>query len=138
MFQKIYSEMHPISCTNTHHDDTDLVNHGMVKNTKTWISWEQKITFLRNKKILNLCLRSHILRSFHFVAEVTLKLGQAYHWELNWRILSLWIIANNICKGFNKKSRNLSMIKVLTGFWSVLEVLKMVNEVAFINRNDPN
>ena len=22
-------------CTNTHHDVTDLVNHGMVKNTKT-------------------------------------------------------------------------------------------------------
>ena len=25
-------------CTNTHHDVTDLVNHGIVKNTKTWIS----------------------------------------------------------------------------------------------------
>ena len=25
--------MHPVSCTNTHHDVTDLVNHGMVKNT---------------------------------------------------------------------------------------------------------
>ena len=23
--------MHPISCTNTQHDVTDLVNHGMVK-----------------------------------------------------------------------------------------------------------
>ena len=23
------------SCTNTHHDVTDLKNHGMVKNTKT-------------------------------------------------------------------------------------------------------
>ena len=45
----------------------------MVKNTKTWISWERNIIFLRNKKILNLCLRWHILRSYHFVAEVTLK-----------------------------------------------------------------
>ena len=27
--------MHPVSCTNTHHEITDLVNHGMVKNTKT-------------------------------------------------------------------------------------------------------
>ena len=26
--------MHPVSCSNTHHDVTDLVNHGMVKNTK--------------------------------------------------------------------------------------------------------
>ena len=31
---KIYSKMHPVSGTNTH-DVTDLVNHGMVKNTKT-------------------------------------------------------------------------------------------------------
>ena len=26
--------MHLVSCTNTHHDVTDLVNHGMVRNTK--------------------------------------------------------------------------------------------------------
>ena len=30
--------MHPVSCTNTHDDVTDMVNHGMVKNTKTRIS----------------------------------------------------------------------------------------------------
>ena len=29
--QKIYSNTHPGSCINTHHDVTDLVNHGMVK-----------------------------------------------------------------------------------------------------------
>ena len=28
-------EMHLVSCTNTHRDVTDLVNHEMVKNTKT-------------------------------------------------------------------------------------------------------
>ena len=28
-------KMHPISSTNTHHDVTDLVDHGMVKNTNT-------------------------------------------------------------------------------------------------------
>ena len=65
--------MHPVSCTNPHHDVTDLVNHGIDKNTKTWISLEQKITFLLNKKILNLCLRWHIFRSYCFVAEVTFK-----------------------------------------------------------------
>ena len=69
--QKIYSKMYPVSCTNTHHDVTDLLNHGMAKITKTWISWERNITFLRNKKTLNLCLRWHILRSYHFVPEVT-------------------------------------------------------------------
>ena len=26
--------MHPISCTNTHYDVTDLVNHGMAKIRK--------------------------------------------------------------------------------------------------------
>ena len=69
--QKIYSKMYFISCTNTHHDVTDLVNHWMVKNTKTWISWEQNIAFLQNKQILNLCLRWNILRSYSLLAEVT-------------------------------------------------------------------
>ena len=46
----------------------DLVNHGMVRNTKTWSSWKQSITFVWDKKILNQCL---ILRSLPFVAEVT-------------------------------------------------------------------
>ena len=71
--QKIYSKMHVVLCTNTHRDVTDLVNHGIVKNAKTWICWERNITFLRNKKILNLCFRWHILRSCRFVAEVTFK-----------------------------------------------------------------
>ena len=65
--------MHPVLWTNIHHDVTDLVNHGIVKNTKTWISWKQNIIFLQNKKILNLCLRWHILRSYRFLAEVTFK-----------------------------------------------------------------
>ena len=79
MVQKIYSKMHLVSCTNTHRDVTDLVNHGMVKNTKTWISWERNIIFLRNLNILNLCFRWHILSSYRFVGEVTFKeLGESY------------------------------------------------------------
>ena len=69
--QRVYLQMHLVSCTNTHHDVTDLVNHEMVKNRKTWISWERNITFLQIKKILNQCLRWHILRSYHFAVEVT-------------------------------------------------------------------
>ena len=42
--------MHPVLCTDTHHDVTGFVDLGMVKNTKTWISWERNISFLRNKK----------------------------------------------------------------------------------------
>ena len=39
------------------------LSHGMVKNTKTWISWELNTTFLKSKKIFNLCLRLNILGS---------------------------------------------------------------------------
>ena len=38
-----------------------------------WISWEQDETFLQNKIIISLCLRSHILTSYLFVAELTFK-----------------------------------------------------------------
>ena len=83
--QKIYSKMHLVSCTNTHRDVTDLVNHGMVKNTKTWISWERNMIFLRNKKILTLCFRWHILRSYRFVAEVTFNSSHPGHfWKFYW------------------------------------------------------
>ena len=44
--------MYLVSGTNTHCDVTDSVNHGMVKNTKAWTSWEKNIIFLRNKKFL--------------------------------------------------------------------------------------
>ena len=55
--QKIYSKIHPVSCTNTYHDVTDFVNHGMIENRKPWICRERGITFLWNKQSLNLCLR---------------------------------------------------------------------------------
>ena len=33
----MYSEMLPVACTNhTHHDFIDMLNHGMVENTKNW------------------------------------------------------------------------------------------------------
>ena len=32
--------MHPVPCTNTRHDATDLINHSMVKNAKAWTSRE--------------------------------------------------------------------------------------------------
>ena len=50
-------------------------NHGSVENTKTWISAEQNITFLRNEKSLNVYLKWHILRSSCFVAKVTFKVS---------------------------------------------------------------
>ena len=78
MVQKIYSKMHPVSCTNPHRDITDLENHGMVKNTENWICWEWNITVLWNQKFLNLCLRWHIFRSYHLVAEVTFKLQYVF------------------------------------------------------------
>ena len=44
--------MQPVSCTDTHHDVADLLNHGMAKNTETWISWEWNITFIWKKIFL--------------------------------------------------------------------------------------
>ena len=41
--------MHPVLCTNTHHDVTDLANHEIIKN--------KKVAFRQNEKILNLCPR---------------------------------------------------------------------------------
>ena len=55
----------------THHDITDLVNYEMIKKIKTWICWEWNMTFLWNKRNLNLCLRWQIFRSYCFAAEVT-------------------------------------------------------------------
>ena len=63
--------MHPASRTNTNHDIADLINHEMVKNTKTSKSFERKITFLQNNFVFNLSLRLHILRNYCFAVEVT-------------------------------------------------------------------
>ena len=101
--QKTYSKMHIVLCTNTHYDVADLVNHGMVKNTKTWISWERNITFIRNKKMLNLCFRLHILRSYCFVAEVSFKQWPIKTISANYKPMrvSLWLFCrvteNNCC-----------------------------------------
>ena len=73
--QKTYSKMYLVSYTNAHRDVTDSVKHGMTKNAKTWISWEWNVILLRNKEFLNLCLRCHILRSYHFLAEVTFNIN---------------------------------------------------------------
>ena len=60
--------------TNTHHGIKDFVKNRMVKNTKTWMNISREnITFLWSKKIINLCLRRYILRSYSFVAHVTFK-----------------------------------------------------------------
>ena len=66
--------MHTVTCSNTHHDVTDLVNLEMVKNAKTWLSWERNITFLQNKKIISLSLWWRIVRNYNFVVEVTFKI----------------------------------------------------------------
>ena len=65
--------MHSVSCANTHHDVTDLANHGIAWNTKTWTFWGRNRTFLWNKKILNLCYRWQILRRYSFVVDATFK-----------------------------------------------------------------
>ena len=75
------------SWTHAHHGITDLVNQEIVGNTKTWISREWRITFLWNKKILNLHLRWHILRSYCFVVEVTFNIMKTKS-KQDWKIYS--------------------------------------------------
>ena len=70
---QIVQKMHTVSCTDTHHGITDLLNHEVAKNIKTWISWERNVIFLWNEKNLNLCLRWHILRNYHLVKDATFK-----------------------------------------------------------------
>ena len=62
--------MHSVSWANTHLDTTNLVSHMMVKN-KSLVYLEKEHIFSTNKKILELCVRCHILTSYHFVAEAT-------------------------------------------------------------------
>ena len=59
--------MHHVPCTNTHHDVTNLVNHGMV------ILSILRTENIFSMKFLNLCLRFHILRSHLFVEKATFK-----------------------------------------------------------------
>ena len=63
--------MHPVSCTNTNHDVTDLVNERMVKNTKTLISSEGNIPFLRNKIFFKGYLRYKMITSQNVPSEVS-------------------------------------------------------------------
>ena len=68
-FKRYIQECTLSPSTNAHCDVIDLVNHGMVKNTKAWISWERNIIFLQNKKTLILCFRWHILGSYRFAPD---------------------------------------------------------------------
>ena len=92
---KRYIQKDIVLFTNTRRDITNLVNHGMVEYRKTWICREQNRTFLRNKKILNLCLRWHILRSYCFVVEVTFKWHAFSHRTLRTAIIH-WKCLHNL------------------------------------------
>ena len=68
----MYLKMLRVSCTNTRHDVSDLVNHGIVKMKNMKIL---RIIFQRDKKKnFNLRFKLGILRSYHFVAEITFNL----------------------------------------------------------------
>ena len=62
--------MHLFSCTNTHHDVT-----GKSWDSQKYKNYNMRMehSFSMKQKILNLCLRCHILGSYFFVAEVTFK-----------------------------------------------------------------
>ena len=78
----------------THRDVTDLINHVMVKNKKTWISWKRTEIFLRNKKIPNLCFRWNNLKSYRFVAEVTFNKKDTSKTKVNCCSTLCWVWTN--------------------------------------------
>ena len=57
--------MHPVSCTSTHHDVTDLVNHGKCKNTKTWISYEWNINLFTGGAAVCTTSINHSTKTIH-------------------------------------------------------------------------
>ena len=136
--------MHVVSCTNTHRDVTDLANHGMVKNRKTWISWERNIIFQRNQKILSLCFRWYILRSYHFLAEVTFnELWPYYQKHLNQIILNPTTLSLEFCwlQIFHwiKLSRHLALFEsnlddsIDSGNFSVRDYLPLIRKDSSTN-----
>ena len=64
--------MHPVSCTNTHDDVTDLVTHGMVENKKKYPE-NGTSTFYEIKKFLTCASYDTFWEIYCFVAEATFK-----------------------------------------------------------------
>ena len=65
MIQKIYSQIHPVSYINTHHD---AIRFGKSWDGEKYINLNILRTehdFCEKKKIISLCPRWHSLRSYH-------------------------------------------------------------------------
>ena len=115
--------MHPITCINTHLNTMGFVNHGMVKYTKPWLSREHNITFLWNKKILNLWLRWHILRSYCFVFEATVnKSSDKYSWEA---VYLLWFSAGVFQRFCSLIQNNIVKCKFLHRYFSRILLINL-------------
>ena len=39
-----------VSCSNAHHDVSDLVNYWVVKNAKSWLSWTEDDFYMKQKQ----------------------------------------------------------------------------------------
>ena len=72
--------MHPFSCTNTHHDAKDLVNHDMVKNIQKveHLGYETQL-FYETKKFLTCASGCTFWELIVFLVEVNFKLHKNVH-----------------------------------------------------------
>ena len=113
--QKIYLKMHPLSCTNTDHDFTDLVNDRMVKKSKTWISWERNITFLRNKKIHKGYFCYKTITSQNLPFEVAVK-NFLFHRKIMFRSRYIQVFVSLTIAWFTKSVTSWSALLHSTGF----------------------
>ena len=84
---------------------------------------ENKTNFLRNKIILNLCLRWHTLRSYHFAAEVTFN---EFFSELLVIVYQFCLSINHIILQFHGKFYKLLVI------FSSCRLVKMLLPAIFI------
>ena len=67
-------------CANIHHDVTTFEVDKMVWNIENWTYHEWTMTFPWNERILKLCLKNHIFRSYQFLAELTFKVWWWWWW----------------------------------------------------------
>ena len=59
----VSKDIQKCTLSSTHHDITDFEVEGIERNKKSQISEE--------RKILKLCLKNYILKSYYLIAEVT-------------------------------------------------------------------
>ena len=68
------------TCVNTHHGVTTFQVDNCLKYKKLNIS-RKKVAFTWNEKFFKLCIQDGIIRSYHFLVDVTINNKQIYNFK---------------------------------------------------------